>query len=189
MAEVDITTALAERLFRSPDLQVFAILDGASIKGLPMAMWEHQVVSWCLLPGNLEPDMSEVAPYLIQLEKGEEFTQWVLKEGWGNHWGVFVVSKENIRTLRGHFRSLVKVKDEDGEPMIFRFYDPRVLRKFLATCEAEELSEVFGPTEEFVLEAEDPEELLWFRLDGGELKEGVVDLAKAAKASAGSART
>ncbi len=189
MAEADITTALNERLFQSLDLQAFAILDGASVKGLPMAMWEHQVVSWCLFAGDLEPDMAEVAPYLIQLEKGAKFTQWVLQEGWGDHWGVFVVSKENIRTLRGHFRSLVKVRDEEGEPMFFRFYDPRVLRKFLATCEAEELSEVFGPTECFFLEAEDPEELLWFRLDGGHLKEGVVDLAKAAKASAGSTRT
>ncbi len=189
MADADITTALTERLFQSPDLHVFAILDGASVKGLRMAMWEHNVVSWCLFAGELEPDMAEVAPYLIQLEKGAGFTQWILQEGWGNHWGVFVVSRENIRTLRGHFRSLVKVRDEEGAPMIFRFYDPRVLRKFLATCEAEELSEVFGPTEGFLLEAKDPAELLWFRLDGGQLKEHTVDLAKAAKASAGSART
>jgi len=184
MAEANTTTALTDRLFQSPDVQVFAILDGASVTGLRKAMWEHQVVSWCLFAGNLEPDMAEVAPYLIQLEKGDKFTQWVLKEGWGQHWGVFVVSKENIRTLRGHFRSLVKVKDEEGEPMIFRFYDPRVLGKFLATCEDEELSEVFGPTECFLLEAEDSEKLLWFRLEDEQLKEGVVDLAKASVTSA-----
>ena len=32
--------------------------------------------------GDLEPDMAEVAAYLVLLEVDSPFTQWVLTEGW-----------------------------------------------------------------------------------------------------------
>ena len=43
----------------------------------------------CLYRGELQPDMAEVAPYLVKLDRDAPFTDWVLDRGWGNHWGVF----------------------------------------------------------------------------------------------------
>jgi len=46
--------------------------------------------------------------------------------------------------MRQHFRRFITVHDESGKPLLFRYYDPRVLRTFLPTCNAKELAEIFG---------------------------------------------
>ncbi len=53
--------------------------------------------------------------------------------------------------------------------MIFRYYDPRVLRVYLPTCLAPELRTVFGPVRRFLLESEDPALMLEYRFDGFKL--------------------
>jgi hypothetical protein len=62
------------------------------------------------------------------------------------------------------------VKKEDGEQLYFRFYDPRVLRVFLPTCDRQQLSDFFGPVDYFVCEDEDPVSGMMFSLKEGELK-------------------
>jgi len=64
------------------------------------------------------------------------------------------------------------VHDEAGKPLYFRFYDPRVLRTYLPTCNASELAQIFGPVECYVQEGEDPGVLLRFRQAGGKLVAG-----------------
>ena len=72
--------------------------------------------------------------------------------------------------MRQHFRSLVNVHDADGRPMFFRFYDPRVLRVYLPTCNPAESRQVFGPVRTFCLEAEDPGTLVAYSARGGKLR-------------------
>ena len=43
---------------------------------------------------------------------------------------------------------------EGGKRMIFRFYDPRVMRIFIPTCDAEQRTEFFGNIQHFFVEAE-----------------------------------
>jgi hypothetical protein len=168
---------LTEHLFAEEGKKVFAVLDGASIPDLRETLFEHQKESVCLHGGDLEPDMETVAAYLVELELDEKFTNWVLEKGWGNHWGIFALSEEDLRTMRGHFRSLVIVYDEEGTPMYFRFYDPRVLRKFLPTCKPQELRQLFGPVASFFVESEEGRAALRFRAPAGSLKTERVDLS------------
>lgn len=44
------------------------------------------------------------------------------------------------------------VEDENGQPLYFRFYDPRVLGAFLPTCTDQQRGAVFGDIEAFVIE-------------------------------------
>ena len=54
--------------------------------------------------------------------------------------------------------------------MAFRYYDPRVLRAYLPTCNSEELRTVFGPIECFRTEDQnDAEHMLEFRFESGKL--------------------
>ena len=53
-----------------------------------------------------------------------------------------------------HFRQFLRVRDEAGREFFFRFYDPRVLRVYLPTCNSEELRTFFGPVELFSMEGE-----------------------------------
>jgi Domain of unknown function (DUF4123) len=151
------------------DGAVFAVLDGASVPGLREKLHQARPESVCLYRGELAPDMAEVAPYLVRLERESEFTDWVLNQGWGNHWGIFVSTPSGLHALRQHFRRFLIVHDEKGKPMYFRFYDPRVLRTYLPTCNAQELAAIFGPVSFYALEGEEAGVLQRFRVAGGAL--------------------
>ena len=157
-------------LFRGEGELTYAVLDGAAVPDLLDHLVSDAPPNVCLYRGELEPDMAEVAPYLVQLEAASPFLEWLLREGWGKSWGVFVQTAVPPDDLRRHFRRFLIVHDPEGEPMYFRYYDPRVLRIFLTTCNAEELQSIFGPVSRFLLEAEDAVRCLEFSLQEGELK-------------------
>ena len=48
------------------------------------------------------------------------------------------------------------VQDEGGQEYFFRYYDPRVLRKYLPTCTPEEVRSFFGPVRSFIAENNAP---------------------------------
>ena len=170
MAETGQIDDIREQIFSVPEgLKVYAILDGASAEQLPQTIDQYSIESVCLLRGVLDPDLAQAAPYLVRLLDDSPFTDWVLSDGWGNHWGIFVVTTANLRTLRQHFRSFLTVYDPDNVPLFFRYYDPRVLRVYLPTCETEELEEIFGPVDRYLMEGEDGKTLLRCELKEGEL--------------------
>ena len=173
-----ISVALNHHLFALEGANVFAVLDGASIPDLLMSLYEREPEHVCLYLGELEPDMAEVAPYLVQLERDSDFTRWLLGKGWAKHWGVFAQTYSDLREMRQHLRKFLTVYSEEGQPLLFRYYDPRVLRVFLPTCTEEELTEFFGPVEAFLLEGEEPDALLRFRAEEGELRQDSIALAE-----------
>ncbi len=156
--------------------RVYAALDGASVPDLPIKLHEMRPRHVCLYRGELEPDLAWVAPYLVQLMPETAFTDWLLTEGWGKHWGIFAHSMMKMPEMRKHFRSLLTVHDEKGSPMLFRFYDPRVLSWFLPTCKSDELEKVFGKTTKYFTENEETNNLSVFRLENGQLQKSEVEL-------------
>jgi len=166
-------------MFGGEDTSLFAALDGASAPNLVKALYEHKPEHCCLYPGELKPDLASVAPYLVRLEPDSQFTDLVLKEGWGAHWGIFLVSKSDLRTLRDHLREFHKVELPDQRTVIFRYYDPRVLRIFLPVCNQAELNQFFGPVQTFIVEGEVPEAGQRFLFTGQALKAEPFQLKKA----------
>lgn len=165
----DRVDALREKLYREDGSTIFAVLDGASVPGLLKQFAEHEPEHVCLYRGELKPDMEQVAPYLVKLDAEVPFTEWVLDRGWGKHWGVFAESGADLASLRRHFRTILTVHDASGKPLLFRYYDPRVLRVYLPTCNAEELKAMFGPVETYMMEDESDAAMLRFRLKDGSL--------------------
>jgi hypothetical protein len=157
-------------LFVGHEFNVFAVLDGASVPNLRTSLHVFQPEYACLYRGELKPDMAQVAPYLVRLQPDSQFTDWVVVDGWGKHWGIFVRSAEDLTVVRRHLRSLLVVHDSDGDPLVFRYYDPRVLRVFLPTCNTEQLTNFFGPIDNYQLESEGADALLRLRLIKGALK-------------------
>jgi len=176
--ESTATTSLVRRhLYGDEGHFLYAVLDGASVENLLTALYTQQPHYECLYRGELEPDIAEVAPYLVCLEPDASFTRWVVDEGWGNHWGVFAQSAATLDELRRHFRKFLVVHDAEGNPLLFRYYDPRVLRTYLPTCTPEEIDAVFGPVSAYVAEDKDPAFALRFRNDGGRLQQERLRLA------------
>lgn len=153
-----MSTELRKYLFRD-DTHTYVVLDGAAVNGLPQRLYEFDPANECLYRGDLSDEMIHVAPYLVYLQKDSPFSDWLLSECWGKHWGIFVQSQVSITTLRKHFRSLLTVNDEVGNPLLFRFYDPRVLLPFLLTCAVDELNTMFGPVRYYFAESFDRSEL------------------------------
>lgn len=164
-----------ENLLYGEIANVYAVLDGASIKDLPQILFDTTPPYYCLFRGRLEPDVATVAPYLVGLIKGAPFTDWLLDSECGLHYGIFATSRQSIQEMRKHVRNIFTVYKENGDPMYFRFYDPRVLRAYLPTCNGGELKSVFGPVDKFVTEHESGKAYSTYRIEKNELQENVLN--------------
>ena len=147
----------------------FSILDAARIFGEMETAQTLQTNFLSLYMGHNEELLSSVAPYLFAYQPDSEFGKWLLQKGWGNSWGIFVDATVSLEDLRKHFRKFLLVKTEDQKELYFRFYDPRVLRIFLPTCDAQQLQDFFGPVKVFAMESQDPEFAIEFMLEQGKL--------------------
>lgn len=169
-----------QRSLVSPSERLYAVLDGASIPNLAALLHEHRVVHTCLLPGDLEPELAEAAPYLALLPVPSALAELCLTQGLGNHWGILATSRADLRALRMHLRQFLSVWDAGGQPLLFRYYDPRVLRLYLPTCDGAELAALFGPVSAYFAEAEEPDSLLRLTLSADGLGQQTLSLTRPA---------
>lgn len=144
------------------NVHLYAILDGARNSGIYTAVHKSECEFECLYRGELDPELAEAAPYLVKLDQRKPFTTWLIEKGWGGSWGIFLQSSASFRDLRKHLRKFLMVYDSNARPMYFRYYDPRVLRIYLPTCNSDELATIFGPIKCIMLEDKNPETLLYF---------------------------
>jgi hypothetical protein len=101
------------------------------------------------LGGDVEPDEREVAPHFVGVDN--QLIQWLVQSRWTDPWGIFVICSTEPRLLRQHLRGLLNAVGPDASSFFFRYYDPRVLVRFLPTCTLEEVDEFFGPVQGFGL--------------------------------------
>jgi hypothetical protein len=161
--------------------KVFTIVDGAQDRRIYGAVdgsrqdrsslysvdrrWGGQDLPWQLLMAG---------PYLVELDPEEQFTRYLLRNGWDRHWGIFFRSDADMQKVRRHFRELLVARDEKGRKLMFRYYDPRVLRAYLPTCLPGELRMMFGPVNVYLVPGDDPETVILFRFDGTHLSKDIV---------------
>ena len=140
--------------------KVLAILDAARNESIYPAVMDFDGEYCCLFGEGIPEVLAKASPYLVRLDPEDDFTAWLVSEGWGDNWGIFLESGASMEELRQHFRGLLKVEDEDGKELFFRYYDPRVLRAYLLTCNETDLDTLFGPVYSLFFEGEDPNALL-----------------------------
>lgn len=161
------------RILWSDDSQeqgrIFTVIDAARDDTIYPEIVAADAEKTCLLVGEQAHQLAPVAPYLIELDEENPFTRWVLDHGWGKSWGIFVVSTATFLELRHHFRKFLKVADEDGNTLFFRYYDPRVFRIFMPTCTEGQLQTVFGPVDRYFVEGEDDGTIIQYFLRGNNL--------------------
>lgn len=174
--------SVSQHLWRTPVREdtshLYVILDAARDERIYPELCKADVVSCCLYRGELAQELAEVAPYLVALERSEAFTDWLLQVGWGESWGIFLAASATLNTLRRHFRRFLMVYDPEGKPLYFRYYDPRVWRVYLPTCQVAELGTVFGPVQRYCVEGEDGQTLLEYMYTDGQLVHHTVSLAR-----------
>ena len=150
---------------------LFAILDAARDRSIyaglqRLATW-HEITP--LYQGADADNVAAVGPYLVSLGTTDQIFDWIWENFWGDAWGIFLCSPASAETLRTHFRRHLLARTTDGERLVFRFYDPRVLLPFLPTCRAAQLRDFFGPVQHFALEDDDGAALVTLRREAGRL--------------------
>lgn len=150
--------------------QVHWLLDGARDPRIAGLLRSGKLEYACLFDGRLDPRLQAAAPHLVHLAAGSPTTNRLLALGWGKAWGILTVAPAHVTLTqqRLHLKKLLRVKDENGRELVFRYYDPRVLRAYLPTCTGAEARTVFGPLTRLV--AEDGDGLRTFELDGESLR-------------------
>lgn len=134
------------------DLEVYSILDAARDGGVLQILQRRNPRYDCLYAGAVPAPLREAAPYLVHLQRGSAFPAELIERSWGKSWGVFLATTADFATVRRHLRTLLLVQSEQGKQLYFRYYDPRVLRGYLPTCNTQELRLFFGPIQHYFAE-------------------------------------
>ncbi len=152
--------------------RLYAILDAAQdatiYPRLRQAGADAEILP--LYEGEAAAELAAVAPYVVAIPAVGDLFDWLWTDGWAAPWFILMRSGAAIDVLRAHFRRLVRVRTEDGGTLLFRFYDPRVLTRFLPTCDSGQLSEMFGPVVSYLTTDQAGRRLHRFSLDAGLLR-------------------
>jgi hypothetical protein len=169
--------------------QVAGARPGAALYMLLDAARDPRIYGWLsefgeavqqrsLYQGDVGDSLAHVSPYLLGVRPDQSGSLRFAEAGFGESWGLFVTSSAGFDDVRRHLRKFNIVYREDGTPLVFRFYDPRVLRVFLPTCTESELRRFFGPIDAFLAENEDGDAFIRFTLTGGELTQSHLPLPR-----------
>ncbi|MDP3001284.1 MAG: DUF4123 domain-containing protein [Bryobacterales bacterium] len=163
-------------LIATQPLNVYALLDGAR---------SPRVLELLRASGERFERLDEGrAPYLAAIPPRSPLLDSLVAEGWGAGWGLFLTSRRPFGETCHHFRQILVAVTDDGRQLDFRFYDPRVLRAFLPTCDVEQAAVLFGPVSSFFAEDENPDRVLRFTWQADGARCNILPLrAQAAEAS------
>jgi len=150
----------------------YAIVDAARIEDMPGRLFEleEDPQYYSLFFNTPQAELMDVAPYLVQLESDSPFLAWLLDDCRGQSWGIFLSSDAELDEVFEHLQGLLKVQTPDDKELFFRFYDPRVLRVYLPTCNVQELYQFFGPIISYVAEDDKADNFLQFTSSGEGIK-------------------
>lgn len=149
----NLAAALESQLFDTQrDLVTYAMLDGAINPGLLPALADLEPEHCCLWLGELEPELREVAPYLVRLHPDTGFVHYLIRQGYGLRWGIFAQSAASLLEMRSHFRRLTQAQDSTGKRYYMRFYDPNIMPMLLRTATPEQLAMLYGPVAAYLCE-------------------------------------
>lgn len=132
---------------------LYAVLDSARDDRILELLRESPNETRSLYEGPRGDAFAESAPYLVRLAPEDWLLETLVSEGWGQSWGIYLACGQTFKEVRRHFRRFLRVQQEGApEYLYFRFYDPRVLRSFLPTCNNYQLQQIFGPIASFWME-------------------------------------
>lgn len=153
-----LPAVLSDLLFAGPEARCVALLDAARIDNLPQMLAGGDLAHLCLFQGDAAEELAEVAPWLVELTPESRLArrllsgdaaQWGL---WGRDGAVFLRSKDDLATLRRHFRRMTRLYDRDSDAWLyFRFYAASTMRDLVSGMGAARLARFCGPVERFVI--------------------------------------
>jgi hypothetical protein len=123
----------------------------------------------CLYRTDVVSPLGRAAPYLMPVEHAEKLMEAWRRDGLGQSWGIFLrAGGEQARVLQ-RLRTFNQAQLPDGRVVVFRWWDPRVFRVYLPTCNADDLTLWFAAVDEYICENADGEGFAIYRNSRGKL--------------------
>ncbi|MBL9104839.1 MAG: DUF4123 domain-containing protein [Myxococcales bacterium] len=147
--EPAVLAAAARPLARLRAVQtpLYAVVDASRSLRIPVLLRESPDPMRSLYDGVQADTLAESAPYLVTLTGGHLLADLV-HEGWKRRWCTFLTAPASLAEddVRRHLRKFLMVQlERTGETAYFRYYDPYVLRSYLASCAPDERRAFLGP--------------------------------------------
>lgn len=140
---------------RKDECELFGIIDSARNEDVFRHLISGGVRYKSLFEGTMDEQSYGVSGFLVECKMESSLFKWMTGEAWGESCCIFFTSKASFDDLFKHFQKFNRVYLEGDEVVLFRYYDPRVLRKYLPTCNRGELDIFFGDVSFFYTEGHD----------------------------------
>lgn len=131
--EPEVSERSADNPPKQPDSYKYAVVDLAAATSLRSAvLGKLRTVAEPLLARNAPIQVLEVGPWIVRLSKAEDIARALGTVGPDSPWGYYVYTSVDIVSLRQTLRrfNLVGLPGSP-KPVLFRYWDPRVMRSFL----------------------------------------------------------
>ena len=132
---------------------LYAVVDAARDRRI-YDLVHDALFPMCLFRTDVVSPLGRNAPYVVPVEHAERLVEAWRNVGRGESWGLFLRSSEQQARLRHRLRTFNQAKLPDGRVVLFRWWDPRVFRVYLPTCDADDLKQWFASVDEYVCETE-----------------------------------
>ena len=160
--QVSVSDFLLERVEKE-DCNLYGIVDSARNDEVFRYLVTGDVKYKSLFEDTMDVQSYGVSGFLVECKKESPLFQWMTTEAWGDSCCIFFTSKSSFDVLFSHFQKFNRVYLEEDDVVLFRFYDPRVLRTYLPTCNRFEIETFFGEVHSFFAESNDSEVINVFR--------------------------
>jgi len=141
---------------------LFAIIDSEKKEEVLRMFITSNVLYKSLFEGTIDERYWGESGFLVDCSSDASFFHWLTTNAWGESCCIYFASRVPFEKLFRHFQKFNRVYLEDDDVVYFRFYDPRVLRVYLPTCNKKEIETFFGDVDGFFLEDEDPRIIITF---------------------------
>lgn len=140
----------------------YLLLDGARIDNLPTLLYRldsSPTIEW-LYHATPYRALFDVGPALVVLRADSPLEQ-AFMDHWQHHAGLMIESDAPMLELAEYLRSLTHARVSGGASLLFRYYDPRVMRHWLPALSSAERDRMMGPISRVRLPAKEGQEEQW----------------------------
>jgi len=160
--QVSVSEFLLERAEKE-DCHLYSIVDSARNDEVFRYLVTGDVQYKSLFEDTMDVQSYGVSGFLVECKKESPLFQWMTSDAWGDNSSIFFTSKASFEDLFSHFQKFNRVYLEGDDIVLFRYYDPRVSRTYLPTCNRNEIEIFFGDVKSFFAESDKPEVIHVFK--------------------------
>lgn len=140
-----IDDELKVRLADIPELQLFALVDGAKYLTLSNRLDRASSRWQWLLAGTELDTIKQAGPALVHLKGDSDLQSWLVGRDYKEPWVSWLMSTHGFDVLAQHLGSLLITRLPDGRKSLLRYYNPVVRRALDSVLTVEQRQQMMWP--------------------------------------------